>query len=66
MTPFANMLERALWTGLQTGIAVLTADGLGWYSSEAWQTAAVAGIAAALSAFKTIAQERMAYLDGNR
>lgn len=57
-----NLLERALWTGVQAGLALLTVEGLGVLDATAVQQLAVAGIAAVLSALKTLAVERLAVL----
>ena len=66
MTPLANIVERALWTGIQTGTALLSADGLGWLNADPLAMLATAGVATILSALKTLAQERLKYLgDGN-
>lgn len=66
MTPFFNTLERALWTGAQTGVAILSADGLGWIEASPQATLAVAGVASLLSAIKTMAHERLKYLEAQR
>lgn len=53
-----NILERAGWTFLQAGLAVVVAaDAL---DITVWKAAAVAGVAAVLSLVKTIAQEKLA------
>lgn len=57
-----NLLERALWTGVQAGLALLTVEGLGVLDATAVQQLVVAGIAAVLSALKTLAVERLAVL----
>ena len=57
-----NLLERALWTGVQSGIAMLTLEGLSTFDATALETLAVAGVAMALSAIKTVAVERLAVL----
>ena len=57
-----NLLERALWTGIQSGLAMLTLEGLSAFDASALETLAVAGVATALSAIKTIAVERLAIL----
>lgn len=57
-----NLLERAIWTGVQSGLALLTLEGLSTFDATALETLAVAGVAAALSALKTIAVERLAAL----
>lgn len=58
-----NLLERAIWTGVQTGLAILTVEGLTTFDASAIQLLATAGIAAGLSALKTLAVERMAALE---
>lgn len=64
MTPIQNLLERALWTGVQSALAILTADGFGWIQAETWAMLACAGVAGALSALKTLSQERLVALGG--
>lgn len=66
MTPFINTLERALWTGAQTGVAILSADGFGWIQANPGAILATAGVASLLSAIKTMAQERLKYLEAQR
>lgn len=58
-----NLLERALWTGVQSGLAMLTLEGLTAFDASALETLAVAGVAMALSALKTVAVERLAALE---
>lgn len=52
-----NLLERALWTAAQAGLAVLAASGTGFVDIAVWKSAALAAGAAALSALKTAVQE---------
>lgn len=61
-----NMLERSAWTGIQTGIGILTANGLGWLEAEAWAMAATALVASLLSALKTLARDRLAVLENGK
>ena len=59
----ANLLERAAWTGVQSGLAILTADGFGWLQASPGEMLATAAVAAGLSALKTLAQYRLAALE---
>lgn len=58
----ANLIERALWTGIQTALGLLTVEGLSQFDVTALESLQVAGVAMVLSALKTIAVERMAAL----
>ena len=53
-----NTIERAVWTGVQSGIAVLVV-----VDTNLGEALAVAGLAAAISALKTISQDRLAVLN---
>lgn len=57
-----DILERALWTAVQSGLATLTTVPL-ITDADGWESAAVAagtaGLGAALSFIKTVAQERL-------
>lgn len=57
-----NILERALWTGVQSGLAMITVDGFFGSGADPINTLAVAGVAMALSALKTMSQDRLAIL----
>jgi hypothetical protein len=59
-----NLLERALWTGMQTGLAILSVEALTPMDASATQLLLTAGIATALSALKTFSQERLAQISG--
>lgn len=54
-----NLLERALWTGVQSGLALLTIDALTPLNHNALEALSIAGVAAALSALKTLASDRL-------
>lgn len=60
-----NLAERAIWTGVQTGLALLSADGLGWLNADPLAMLATAGVAAGISALKTFSQYRLAALGGS-
>jgi hypothetical protein len=58
-----NLLERALWTGVQAGLAVITVEGLMGLDATAAEMLVVAAIAAGISALKTLAVERSQVLE---
>lgn len=58
-----NLLERALWTGVQAGVALLTVEGLTSLDASAGEMLITAGIAAGISALKTLAVERSAQIN---
>lgn len=58
-----NTIERALWTGVQTFVGILAADGFGWLQAETWAIMATAGMAAVVSALKTLSQDRLQALE---
>lgn len=57
-----DLLERSLWTGVQSGLGLLTIEGLTAFDASALETLAVAGVAALLSALKTLSKGRLARL----
>lgn len=57
-----NLIERAAWTGVQSGLAILSADGFGWLTASPGAMLATAGVAAAISALKTLSQDRLRML----
>lgn len=57
-----NLLERSLWTGVQTGLALVTVEGLTG-GVDARMTLTVALVASALSALKTLAVGRLNILN---
>lgn len=57
-----NLIERAFWTAVQTALAIVTVDGLVGLDAGAAELLLTAGIAAVLSALKTLAVERLAVL----
>lgn len=57
-----NLLERSLWTGVQSALALLTLEGISTFDATALETLAVAGVALGLSMLKTLAVERLAIL----
>jgi hypothetical protein len=59
---FLNLLERALWTGVQAGLAVLTVEGLTSMDATPLELLSIAGVSAGLSALKTLAVERSAQI----
>ena len=58
-----NIIERAVWTAIQSGVAVVTVEGLVGGGADLKNALLVAGIAALLSALKTISKDRLAFLD---
>lgn len=48
-----DMVERAGWTALQTFLALVMADGANWAEQATWKKAAIAAIAAGVSALKS-------------
>lgn len=58
----SNLLERAVWTGVQSGLALVTVEGLFGSGADPVHTIVVAGVASGLSALKTFSQERLATL----
>ncbi len=60
-----NLIERALWTGVQSGLALLSVDSLFDMGIDPFQTLAVAGVATLLSAIKTFSQGRLLALGGS-
>ena len=60
---WADLLERTAWTAIQTLTATITLDTLLFSgSAEPWKALAISAGAAVLSAIKTIAKTRLAYL----
>ena len=59
-----NLIERAVWTGLQTGLAILSVEALTPMDASATQLLLAAGVATVLSALKTFSQERLSQLNG--
>lgn len=57
-----NLLERALWTGVQSALAILSLEALSSLDASAVEVLIASGIAAVLSALKTLAVERLAVL----
>jgi hypothetical protein len=56
------MLERALWTGVQSGVALVTVDALVGGSADLKHALFVAGVAAGFSALKTFSKDRLDHL----
>lgn len=56
----SNLVERALWTAAQAGLAVLVAAGTDYVNVATWKAAVIAAGAAGLSALKTALQEHRA------
>lgn len=54
-----NLIERAIWTGIQTGLAIVTVDGLTAADADPRATLTAAVVAAVLSAVKTMAVGRL-------
>lgn len=50
---WADLVNRAVWTFLQTATSVLAAAGTGFVEMDVWQAAAISGAASSLSAVKT-------------
>lgn len=48
-----DIVVRAVWTGVQAGLAVVVAAGAGWVDVSVWRLGGVAAVAAALAAIKT-------------
>ncbi len=57
-----NTIERAVWTGIQSGLAVITVEGVVGGGPDLTNALMVAGVAAFLSALKTVSQDRLATL----
>lgn len=61
-----NTIERALWTAVQTFTALISLDGLmETFTLPTGQMLLASLVASALSAVKTMAQERLRYLGDN-
>lgn len=58
-----DLLERSLWTGVETGLGILTADSFGWITASPAETLTVAGIATLLTSFKVFANQRLESLE---
>ena len=58
-----NVIERAVWTGIQSGLAVVTVEGLVGAGADLQNALLVAGVATLLSALKTISQDRLTVLN---
>lgn len=57
-----NIAERALWTGVQTGLAIVTVEAITPLSASSGQVLLAAAVATTLSGLKTFSQERLAQL----
>lgn len=57
-----NVLERALWTAVQSFIGTISVAELFNVDDQWWVALAVTGVSSALSFIKTVAQERLAAL----
>lgn len=60
MTDVRDLLSRAAWTAVQAAVAVLVAAGANWVDVNVLKAAAIAGVAAGLSAIKTLFAQRRA------
>lgn len=60
---WSDIYERAAWTALQGFLGTLTAVSITDVDRELLISAAAAAVAALLSFFKTVAQERIEQLD---
>lgn len=61
-----DLIERSVWTGVQTGLGILTVDSLTTFDATAVEALAVAGVAAGLSALKTFSKHRLDALKESR
>ncbi len=59
---FMKVVEKAIWTGVQSGLAMLTVPGLLGHDSDPKVMLITAAAAAAISAIKNLAAERQGIL----
>jgi hypothetical protein len=57
-----NLLERSIWTGIETGTALVAVSDLIGLEATPQQSLAVAGAAAVLAALKVFSTGRLAVL----
>ena len=53
-----DILERALYTWLQTTLSIALVAEANWFNLETWRVAAIGGLASVLSMFKTVMVQR--------
>jgi hypothetical protein len=58
-----DVVERCVWTAIETATAVLVAAGTGWLEASVWQTAGVTAGAAVLSVIKNVATTKLGNKD---
>jgi hypothetical protein len=57
-----NLLERSLWTGVQTALAIITVEGLTAFDASSLDILITAGVAAFIAALKVLSTERLGEL----
>lgn len=53
-----DILERALYTWLQTALSIALVAEANWFNLETWRVAAIGGLASVLSMAKTLIVQR--------